>query len=98
MLGLFVLLGNVLENFKLSQWAETVFVLPVFPVLLVGIIVQIKRWHDLDKSGCWVFINLIPIIGGLCTLIECGFVKGTEGPNRFGPDPLRQLPPPLPRR
>jgi uncharacterized membrane protein YhaH (DUF805 family) len=48
---------------------------------------QVKRWHDRDKSWVWVFINLIPLIGGLWTLVECGFLDGTQGPNRFGPSP-----------
>ncbi len=51
---------------------------------------QIKRWHDRDKSGWWVLINFVPIIGGLWALIECGFLEGTKGPNKFGPDPLAQ--------
>jgi uncharacterized membrane protein YhaH (DUF805 family) len=69
----------------------TTFILSalMFPVLIMGTIVQIKRWHDRDKSGWWVLINFIPILGGLWSLIECGFVKGTNGKNRFGPDPLQ---------
>ena len=47
-----------------------------------------KRWHDRDKSGWWTLIGLVPIIGGLWMLIELGFLRGTEGPNRFGPDPI----------
>jgi uncharacterized membrane protein YhaH (DUF805 family) len=47
--------------------------------------VHIKRWHDRDKSGWWVLIGLVPIIGGLWTLIECGFLPGKAGGNRFGP-------------
>ena len=62
--------------------------LTVFPLLLWGIIIQIKRWHDLDRSGWWVLVNLIPGLGGLYTLIMCGLIKGTSGPNKFGPDPL----------
>ena len=50
--------------------------------------VHVKRWHDRDKSGWWVLIGFIPIIGFIWTMIECGFLKGTEGENRFGPDPL----------
>ncbi len=57
-----------------------------------GICVAIKRWHDRDKSGWWVLIALIPIIGAIWTLIECGILKGTDGPNRFGADPLAQPP------
>ncbi len=49
--------------------------------------VDIKRWHDRDKSGWWVLITLVPVIGGLWQLIECGFLDGTQGPNRYGPSP-----------
>ena len=59
------------------------------PIMIMGIIVQVKRWHDRDKSGWWVLINLIPCVGFFWTLIECGFLKGTTGENRFGPDPLQ---------
>jgi uncharacterized membrane protein YhaH (DUF805 family) len=57
-------------------------------VIWAGLAMQIKRWHDRDKSGWWCLIGLVPVIGGLWVLIECGFLRGTEGPNRFGPDPL----------
>jgi uncharacterized membrane protein YhaH (DUF805 family) len=53
--------------------------------LIPAIIVYIKRFHERDKSGLWVLIGLIPLIGPLWLLIECGFLKGTPGPNRFGP-------------
>jgi len=53
--------------------------------LVPSIFVYIKRFHDRDKSGWWVLIALIPIIGAIWLLIECGFLKGTPGPNRFGP-------------
>lgn len=54
-------------------------------ILIPSILVHIKRFHDRDKSGWWVLIGLIPIIGALWLLIELGFLKGTDGPNRFGP-------------
>lgn len=57
-------------------------------LIYLGILVQIRRWHDRDKSGWWCLINLIPVIGPLWSLVECGFLPGTPGPNRFGPDPL----------
>lgn len=52
------------------------------------IAVHVKRWHDRDKSGWWVLISFVPILGFVWTIIECGCMKGTEGDNRFGPDPL----------
>ncbi len=49
-----------------------------------GIAMQVKRWHDRDKSGWWVLINLIPVVGWIWSLIELGFLKGTEGANKYG--------------
>jgi uncharacterized membrane protein YhaH (DUF805 family) len=65
-------------------------VLFVFGVvaLWISIAVAIKRYHDRNKSGWWVLIVFVPIIGGLWYLIECGFLRGTPGPNNYGPDPL----------
>jgi uncharacterized membrane protein YhaH (DUF805 family) len=58
-------------------------------MLWVTLAVAVKRWHDRDKSGWWVLIYIVPIIGWLWVLIENGFLQGTAGPNRFGEDPLR---------
>jgi len=52
-----------------------------------AISVSAKRWHDRDKSGWWVLVALIPLIGQLWALIDNGFLRGTRGPNRFGPEP-----------
>jgi uncharacterized membrane protein YhaH (DUF805 family) len=60
------------------------------PLLWIGFVANVKRWHDRNKSGWWILINHLPVIGWLWILIECGFQRGTVGPNRFGQDPLRQ--------
>jgi uncharacterized membrane protein YhaH (DUF805 family) len=51
----------------------------------ISLALQVKRWHDRDKSWVWIFVGMITF--GLWTLIECGFMDGTPGPNRFGPSP-----------
>ncbi len=56
----------------------------IYPSVNLGI----KRYHDHGKSGWWVLIALVPVIGWIWYLIEAGFLRGTVGPNRFGPDPL----------
>jgi uncharacterized membrane protein YhaH (DUF805 family) len=61
------------------------------PLFWIGLAANVKRWHDRDKSGWWILINLVPVIGGLWSLIETGFLPGTHGSNRFGPDPLQLL-------
>src|SRR5215813_5449539 len=55
----------------------------------VSIVVGMKRFHDRNKSGWWMLIIFVPVLGGLWYLIECGFLEGTPGPNSYGPpDPL----------
>ena len=61
----------------------------VFIVLFwIGLAIAVKRWHDRGKSGWWVLIALVPVIGGLWYIVECGFLKGTTGANAYGADPL----------
>ncbi len=61
---------------------------------VVNILVTIKRAHDRDRSGWFLLIVFIPFIGSLWLLIELGFLRGTVGGNRFGPDPVATLLPP----
>jgi uncharacterized membrane protein YhaH (DUF805 family) len=56
-------------------------------VIVPAILVYIKRWHDRDKSGWWMLIVLIPLVGAIWFLVELGFLPGTPGPNRFGAPP-----------
>jgi uncharacterized membrane protein YhaH (DUF805 family) len=57
-------------------------------VFVASIAVSVKRWHDRDKSGWWVLIGFVPVIGWIWVVVENGFLRGTPGPNRFGPDPV----------
>ena len=67
-----------------AQITTTIFALAV---LLPGLAVAVRRLHDLDRSGWWVLLALIPLIGAIVLLVWfCA--RGTEGSNRFGPDPL----------
>lgn len=71
----------------------SLIVLIVFGVvaLWVSLAVAVKRYHDRNKSGWWILIVFVPLIGHLWYLIECGFLRGTPGPNSYGPDPLAAI-------
>lgn len=56
-------------------------------LLLPGIAVGVRRLHDIDRSGWWLLIIFVPIIG-VIAVIYWACLKGTDGANRFGPDPL----------
>jgi len=51
------------------------------------ICLQIKRWHDRNKSGAMIFINLIPVIGQWWAFAETCVLDGTKGANTYGPWP-----------
>jgi len=60
-------------------------------VFLIGsfipsLAVAIRRLHDTDRSGWWLLIGLVPIVGAFI-LLYFYVIEGTRGPNRFGPDP-----------
>ena len=55
-------------------------------VLVPGIAVTIRRLHDIDRSGWWILVGLIPVIGGLVLLIF--MVQDSKpGANEYGPNP-----------
>jgi len=55
-------------------------------VLLPSLGVSIRRLHDTGRSGWWVFIGLIPLIGAIILL---GFFVTDSQPetNQYGPSP-----------
>lgn len=55
-------------------------------VLLPSLAVTVRRLHDTDRSGWWILINFIPLIGAIVLLIFT-LLDGTPGSNRFGPNP-----------
>ena len=67
--------------------AVIVMILLYIPMIWIGLALQVKRWHDRDKSGAYVFVNLIPLAGPIWAFIEAGCLRGTVGQNRFGGDP-----------
>ena len=86
-----LLIGPAIASAAAAGTAPGPLALVGYLIILVllwpALALQVKRWHDRDKSGWWVLIAFVPLIGGLWILIECGFLDGTQGPNRFGPSP-----------
>ncbi len=56
-------------------------------ILLPNLAVSVRRLHDTDRSGWWLLISLIPLVGFIVLLVFFTS-RGTDGDNRFGPDPL----------
>jgi uncharacterized membrane protein YhaH (DUF805 family) len=54
---------------------------------LVSLFTTVKRYHDRGKSGWWFLLVFVPIIGSIWQFIECGFCRGDDGDNDYGPVP-----------
>lgn len=52
-------------------------------------IFSVRRLHDLNKSGAYIFLFFIPVIN-LAFFIYLFFAKGTVGYNEYGADPLAE--------
>ncbi len=78
-----------------SGWTEIVttggWISHIFHLAMIipSITVAIRRLHDGDHSGWLLLWLLLPFIGWIILLVlYC--LRGTPGPNRFGPDPITE--------
>lgn len=85
-------LFNWLAGFAL--WIVTLIIHPLgFLVGLYGLAViiptlalQVRRLHDTNRSGWWIFINLVPVVGGI-VLFVFDVLPGDWNDNNYGPRP-----------
>lgn len=54
-------------------------------VLIPSIAVAVRRLHDTDRSGWWLLIGFIPLIGWIVLLVFT--LLDSKEDNRFGPNP-----------
>lgn len=58
-------------------------------VIVPNIAVAIRRMHDIGRSGWWILISLVPLIGSIWYIVLCA-LPSQLGPNKFGPNPYGQ--------
>jgi uncharacterized membrane protein YhaH (DUF805 family) len=78
-----VMLGGMEFSYNAGYFGN-IFALVTF---LPAWAVEIRRLHDIGKSGWWLLLWLIPLIGFIILLIWL-IRKGTDGDNEYGADPL----------
>lgn len=99
---LFCFLGNLssmtldLFLFDVPLSKEGLFTHPISAaftllIFLPSLSVSIRRLHDIDRKGAWLFLGFT-LVGLIYPLLVWSCKKGTEGKNRFGADPLSSRP------
>lgn len=85
------LAGAIVLLYRSIPEGSAVLRLPGAPLVLgaayVSVVSAIKRAHDRGRSGLFVLLLYVPVLG-LWPLFEFLFMPGTRGENRYGPDPL----------
>jgi uncharacterized membrane protein YhaH (DUF805 family) len=80
------LIDTLLGTFDFVQGIGLLSGLYGLAVLIPTLAVTVRRLHDIDRTGWWIFINLIPLIGFIVLLVFA-VTDGTPGSNRYGPNP-----------
>ena len=82
---MFVLFNSIISVI-LNMIEPTVYLIYVLAILVPSIAVSVRRLHDVSKSGWFMFIALVPIIGGIWLLI-LACTDGDSGNNEYGSNP-----------
>ena len=83
---LFVMVVNLVVSI-LDTTNGLIVILVYLGLLIPMLSVQVRRLHDINRSGWWILIAFVPLVGAILLLVwHCS--KGTQGDNRFGIDPL----------
>jgi len=82
-----VVIGFISTIFKAGVLGQIIYDVFIVLNILPIISVTVRRLHDIDKSGWWIFIDFIPIIGAIWLFIYL-VIKGTTGENKYGPDSI----------
>jgi uncharacterized membrane protein YhaH (DUF805 family) len=69
-----------------SPVLQTILIVSIITYFVMNWICHVKRWHDHGWSGWWQLISFVPF-GGLVILVVCGFMRGDDADNKYGPSP-----------
>lgn len=80
------LLDNILGLADKETGTGVLSTLYALAVVLPGIAVSVRRLHDINKSGWWLLISFIPLIGIIWLLVLMA-TDGKPGQNQYGINP-----------
>jgi uncharacterized membrane protein YhaH (DUF805 family) len=88
-----ILLGIIEVVIGISPDADESILANIYSlaILLPSLAVSVRRLHDIGRSGWWLLIGLIPLIG-VIVLFVFAVQDGQPGPNQYGPNPKEAAP------
>jgi uncharacterized membrane protein YhaH (DUF805 family) len=80
---------GILSSIPALGWIfRIVSVLFTLAIIVPGIAVGIRRLHDTNRSGWFLLLSLIPLVGAIILIVFC-VQEGTPGENKYGANPKR---------
>ena len=88
---IFFIVAATLDTVLGINFSELTFYGPIYLVyalfvMLPSLAVGVRRLHDVSKSGWWLLITFIPIVGTIWILVLLA-TDSTDGENEYGPNP-----------
>ena len=84
--GALLLVDLLTGSFDMETQMGLLTGLFLLATLIPGTAVAVRRLHDSDRSGWWLLLGPIPLLG-VIVLLYFLIQEGTAGPNRYGADP-----------
>jgi uncharacterized membrane protein YhaH (DUF805 family) len=81
--GSFAVLFVFLE--RIAGYDSTLALYPPYFIVLASLCV--RRLHDQARSGAWLLVAIIPLLGPLVLAWRLLLTRGTPGANQYGDDP-----------
>lgn len=69
-----------------SSGVGPIYMVSSLALFIPSLAVSVRRLHDIDKSGWYILVTLIPLIGAIWFLVMM-ITEGTKGANKYGADP-----------
>lgn len=74
--------ASLIDSFVFGN-SPILYLIVILGLFIPGLAVGVRRLHDIGKSGWWILIALIPIVG-IIVLIVFYSKRGEEGANEYG--------------
>lgn len=78
-------------GFVFSTTAGPIGIAAAVLTIVPSLASTVTRLHDRGHSAWWLLLGFIPLVGALVLIVQTWFLRGDDGPNRYGLPPHRPV-------
>ena len=84
------MLDSIFGTMSENMYVGVIQSIASLALLLPSLAVAIRRLHDTSRSGWWILLGLIPIVGWIILIVF--YCQDSHGDNEHGPSPKAAAP------